>query len=299
MGRHAAFAVPGFSGAPASSRRIALLALIGAAAAGVLLLVTWVLAFHVSVFQRADVNILGGFADLDRPRVDSIASRIAHLCNPNPYVYLAGGVVFIAAARRRPGVALTIALILFGANFTTQLLKPLLAHPRPVPSGVGQISSAAWPSGHATAAMSLALCLVLAVPARLRPAVAALGAAFAVAVSFSFLTLSWHYPSDVFGGFLVATVWTLLGIAALFWLRARFPKEEPADPGRRISIGEALRPSAAAVAGALAIAGLVALARPHAVVSYAQAHTAFVVGACAIAALGLMLATGVMLALRR
>jgi membrane-associated phospholipid phosphatase len=287
------------TGSPASSERLAGLALAGAAAAVLLLVVTWFLAFHVPLVERVDVHILGGFFDLHRPRVDRVANFIADLCNPNPFVYFAGLLVLIAVARRRPGVALVIVLILLGANVTTQLLKPLLAHPRAVPAGVRSVGTDAWPSGHATAAMSLALCAVLAVPARMRPAAAALGAAFAVAVSFSFLTLAWHYPSDVFGGFLVATVWTLLGIAALSWLRARFPRERPTDVARRTSVREALRPPAATVVGALALAGLVALARPHAVVNYAQTHTAFVVGASAIAALGLSLATAVMLALRQ
>ena len=124
-------------------------------------------------------------------------------------------------------------------------------------------------------------------------------AAFAVAVSYSFLTLNWHYPSDVFGGFLVATIWTLAGIAVLFAFRARFASDTVADPVYRPSMGQALRAPAVALAGAAALAGIVALARPHAVVVYAQEHTAFVVGACAIAGLGLVLATGVMLALRR
>ena len=278
---------------------MALIACAGAALALALLFMTWFLAFHVGPFERADVRILGGFTDLHRPRIDSIASFIAGLCNPNPFVYFAGALVLLAFARKRPGVALVIAAILLGANVTTQLLKPLLAAPRPVPEGVGQIAATAWPSGHATAAMSLALCSVLAAPARLRPAVAALGAAFAVAVSYSFLTLEWHYPSDVFGGFLAATVWTLLGIAVLYALRARFAGEASGDPAYRPSIGQALRPPAVALLGAIARAGLVALARPHAVVAYTEAHRAFVVGASAIAALGLVLATGVMLALRR
>lgn len=279
---------------------MALIACAGAALALALLFVTWFLAFHVGPFERADVRILGGFTELHRPRIDSIASFIAGLCNPNPFVYFAGALVLLAFARKRPGVALVIAAILLGANVTTQLLKPLLAAPpRPVPEGVGQIAAAAWPSGHATAAMSLALCSVLAAPARLRPAVAALGAAFAVAVSYSFLTLEWHYPSDVFGGFLVATVWTLLGIAVLYALRARFAREASGDPAYRPSMGRALRPPAVALLGAIALAALVALARPHAVVAYTEDHTAFVVGASAIAALGLVLATGVMLALRR
>jgi membrane-associated phospholipid phosphatase len=282
-----------------SPQQMALIACAGAVGALGLLFVTWFLAFHIPVFERADVRILGGFIDLHHARLHSIASFIAGLCNPNPFVYFAGALVLLALARKRPGMALVIAAILLGANVTTQLLKPLLATPRAVPEGVGQIGSAAWPSGHATAAMSLALCSVLAAPARLRPAVAALGAAFAVAVSYSFLTLTWHYPSDVFGGFLVATVWTLLGIAVLYALRARFAKETPGDPAYRPSVGQALRPPAVALLGAIGLAVLVALARPHAVVAYTEGHTAFVVGACAIAALGLVLATGVMLALRR
>ena len=215
-------------------------------------------------------------------------------------MYFAGAVVLLALARKRPGVALVIATILLGANVTTQLLKPLLAAPRAVPAGVTDLHRRRGPAGTRRRRCRSRCARCWPPRARFRPAVAALGAAFAVAVSYSFLTLNWHYPSDVFGGFLVATVWTLLGIAVLFALRARFAKETPMRiRASRPSMGQALRPPAAALLGAIALAGLVALARPHAVVNYAEAHTAFVVGACAIAALGLVLATGVMLALRR
>jgi membrane-associated phospholipid phosphatase len=268
----------------------------GAAFAAVLLLVTWFLAFHVGFVRQADLKILDGFAGLHRPRVDRVASFIAHLCDPSPYVYFAAAVVLVALFRRRPGVALAIALIVFGANVTTQVLKPLLAASRPVLPGEASISAASWPSGHATAAMSLALCSLLAAPARLRPFVAALGAAFAVAVSYSFLTLGWHYPSDVFGGFLVATAWTLLGAAAVYTVRAR---RSTVTPAQAPSVRAALGPPAAALLAAILLAGVVVLTRPHEVVNYAQAHTAFVVGAAAIATMGLTLATGVMLTLRR
>jgi hypothetical protein len=68
---------------------------------------------------------------------------------------------------------------------------------------------------------------------------------------------------------------------------------------RALTPREALIPPALALAGAGALVALVALARPHEVVAYARVHSAFVVGAAAIAAFGLMLATVVMLALRR
>jgi membrane-associated phospholipid phosphatase len=279
--------------------RRASLALVGAAAAVALLILTWYLAFHVGVFHRADTRILAGFTDLHRPREDPIANFIAGLCNPEEYVFLVAGVLLLALARRRPGAALTIAIIVLGANVTTQLLKPLLAQYRSVLPGQAPIATVSWPSGHATAAMSLSLCLVLAAPARLRPVAAAVGAAFAVAVSYSFLTLGWHYPSDVFGGFLVAMTWTLLGVAALFFVRARRSGTPTVDLAERQSWRAALGVPAAAVGVALALVGLVLLVRPHEVVSYAQAHRTFLIGAAAIAAMGVGLATGLMLALRR
>jgi membrane-associated phospholipid phosphatase len=284
------------------------LAFLGAGIGVTLLIVTWYAAFHVGIVGRADQSILGGFAGLHRPRVDEVTNFVANLCDPSPYVYFAAIVVLIAILRRRRRVAATVGLIILAANVTTQLLKPLLAQPR-ADSLLGHttVSAASWPSGHATAAMSLALCCVIVAPARRRPYVAALGAAFAVAVSYSFLELEWHYPSDVFGGFLVAATWTLLGLAALFYLDGRLTQrssvaasaaDQVTEP-RRIPIRDALGPPAAVLLAAIVLAGLIVLARPHEVYAYAHAHEAFMVGAAAIAALGLALATGVMLALRR
>ncbi len=274
--------------------------LAGAGVSAGLLVLTWLAVFHIGPVQRADVSILRGFADLGQhPHVSSLAQFIAHLCNPKPWVYFAAVPVLIAVARRRLWVALAIVAILLGANVTTQLLKPLLATHRPsVIAGTGP-AGATWPSGHATAAMSLALCLVLAVPARLRAWMAALGAAFAIAVCYSFLALLWHYPSDVLGGFLVAVTWTLLGVAAVLFAQSRHAGRTPSGLEDRISVREALGPPAIAALAALVLALLVAIARPQAVAYYARLHEAFVIGAAAIAVLGLSLATAVMLTLRR
>jgi membrane-associated phospholipid phosphatase len=277
-------------------------ALIGAGASAALLILTWFLAFHVGVFASADQKILGGFTGLNSPRVATLATHIAQLCDPQPYVFLAAIPVIIALVRRRPRAAAALTTVMLGANVTTQLLKPLLAHPRTAEfiGGAPPIAAASWPSGHATAAMSLALCFVIAVPSRWRPWAAAAGAGFAVAVSFSFLTLAWHFPSDVFGGFLVATMWTMLAMAALLASDPRQPRRVSGESvTRALTAREALGPPALALAGAVALVALVALARPHEVVQYARLHSAFVVGAVAIAGFGLTLALAVMLALRR
>jgi membrane-associated phospholipid phosphatase len=278
------------------------MALRGAAAGVILLLITWYLTFHLALAGRADRAILSGFGGLHRARVDRIANFIAQLCDPKPYVYLAAIPVLAALVRRRPRVAVTVGMIMLGANLTTQLLKPLLAARRTIPVPGFDISAASWPSGHATAAMSLALCCVLVAPARRRPVVGALMAAFAVAVCYSFLELGWHYPSDVLGGFLVASIWTLLGVGALYWLEARSPVRRSladAPGGERVSLAEALAPVGILIVVALALAGVIALARPHEVLSYATAHATFILGAAAIAACGLTIATAAALALRR
>lgn len=278
------------------------IALAGAGMGVLLLMLTWVLALHVGFFERADQSVFRGFIDLHahRVRVTRLARFIATLCDPSPYVFLAAAPLLITIVRRRPRVLLAVGAILLGANVTTQLLKPLLAHSRAHwELGHAVLPPSSWPSGHATAAMSLALACVIAVPARLRPAMASLGAAFAVAVSYSFLSLGWHYPSDVFGGFLVAGTWTMLAVAGVLAADARWPRRADMGPGERVSVRDALAPQVALIGGAVLLAGLIALARPHEVMLYARAHAAFVVGAAAIGAVALLVASVITLTVRR
>ena len=109
------------------------------------------------------------------------------------------------------------------AQLTAETLKPLLAHPRVHLATTVHIGPASWPSGHSTAALALAFSAVLVAPARLRPVVAAVGAAFALAVGCALLILAWHMPSDVLGGYLVATLWAALAVAGLRAAERRWP----------------------------------------------------------------------------
>ncbi len=274
------------------------MALIGAATAVGLLALTYFVSHYVGFVKRADVSILRGFAQLSHPRLQSVTSFVAGLCDPHTYVILCAVPLLVALRRHRPRVAVMIAVIILGANETTQLLKPLLAAARD-PVYWNPISEASWPSGHATASMSLALCSVIAAPARYRPAVGAAMAAFAIAVCYSFLELGWHYPSDVLGGFLMATAWTLVGMAGLWTYEARRPAPRTPEPGaERVSIGRALMPAVVMILASGFGALLIVLARPHQVIDYARGHEAFVVGAAAIGALSVTLASGLSVMLR-
>ena len=134
--------------------------------------------------------------------------------------------IVIALLRRRPLLAVGIGVLVLGSNVTTQLLKDWLTRPDLLTPPSLQNSIQAFPSGHSTVAMSLALALVLAVPARLRLPVGLVGITYAVLVGAATLTGGWHRPSDVLGAYLVTLGWAA---AVCVWLVApRGP--QPREP---------------------------------------------------------------------
>jgi membrane-associated phospholipid phosphatase len=275
-------------------------ALIGAGICAALLALVWFCAFHVRFFEHADQSIFLQFSDLyTHNRISTVAGHLVRQFNPDRYVYLVLVPILVALFRGRPRIAFAVGAVILGANVSTELLKHLVAAPRAswlLPGGYTPIPPVSWPSGHSTAAMSLVLACVLAVPARLRPAVAALGGVLAIAVGYSLLVTAKHYPSDVLGGFLVATTWTLMTVAALRAADRR--RESVRAPAQRISLRASLGPIGGVLAAAIVLTVIVLISRGHRAVSYAHAHGAFVIGACAIAALGIALSTGVALTVR-
>jgi membrane-associated phospholipid phosphatase len=198
----------------------AALAVAGACFAALVLV--WALVNHVTAVQWKDAVALHDFTQLSRPSIDGVASFLLHLLDPTQFVLWGVALVAVAFARERPRVAVAVIVVMALAPFTSETLKPLLAHPH-IEIGHDRIGSASWPSGHSTAALALVLSAVLVAPARLRVIVALAGAAFALAVGCSLLILAWHMPSDVLGGYLVASCWAALAVAALRLAERRWP----------------------------------------------------------------------------
>lgn len=186
-------------------------------ACAVALVVLAALALGFDPVQRVDAAVLARAIAEPGSGVESLAAGVASLADPPALVLCLVLACALGLSRRRPATALAAIAVIAGANLTTQLLKAALAHPRfQAALGADQIAWNSFPSGHATAAATAAIAFALVVPARLLPAVAALGACFVAAMGCSVLVLSWHYPSDVLGGILVAAAW---GFAALAGLR--------------------------------------------------------------------------------
>jgi membrane-associated phospholipid phosphatase len=174
-----------------------------------------VLAYRASA-QALDARVLHRLSVEHGPVTGAVASFFAYLANPLPQVVLLA--VLCTGAwhwgRRREGIA-AVALVV-GANLTTQVLKAVLSQPRYQSIlGSDQIPSTAFPSGHATASMAMALATCLVVPRWLRPTAIAVGTFFVIVIGCSLVLLHWHYPSDVLGGWLVATGWGCAVLAAL------------------------------------------------------------------------------------
>src|SRR3954470_5314877 len=131
-----------------------------ACAAG--LIWTGVAAFHVHSIQVFDTRVFYEFAAVRRFRSVHLAIDIVNLGDPKPFAVLTVLLVGVAVALRRYSVAAAVAVVIVGANVTTQLLKTLTAAPRdPL-----HLSFASWPSGHTTAIAALALCAILVAPSR-------------------------------------------------------------------------------------------------------------------------------------
>lgn len=197
-----------------SPRAKATLALLAAALCALAIAGVWVLAAFVPATHWRDAVLFERFTALERPGLDNFANGLLELLSPVAYTAWALLILAVALVRRRPWTALVLAVVLPAAPLSAELLKPLLAQPHAI-VGWHWVGSASFPSGHATAVATLVLCATIAVPGRLRPAVAAVGYVLVELVVGALLVLGWHMPSDVLGGLLLAALFACLAAAAI------------------------------------------------------------------------------------
>jgi len=191
---------------PAARRRGApLLALLVAAASAV----------GVGVLHRVFVATTSGQwveyaayqgARYGQSRLWQVAERVLDVVSVGFILVVLLTAMAIAVLRRRWLLAVQVAVLMAGANLTTQLLKGYVLDRADlgVPAGYGNT----LPSGHTTAAGSVAAALLLVVPPRVRPWVAVLGAGYTAVTGVSTLVGQWHRPSDVVAAVLVVLAWT-------------------------------------------------------------------------------------------
>jgi membrane-associated phospholipid phosphatase len=239
------------------------------------LVALYLAAFVVPVTEHADQHVFDAFVSLQTYRTGELAGYVAGFFDLRPYALavLALTVAALALGERRKAVA--VVAICACANVTTQLLKIVTAAPR----SPQWLEPASWPSGHLTAATSLALCAVLVAPPLWRSWAAGAGALGVLAVAYSILVLGSHHPTDVVGGMLMASAWTSAAVAGLDAAERRWPSGRPA-PGFGASRLALWLTSGAAAVSVLALLVLGAAASQPAVYPSLLAG-AIVLAACA------------------
>jgi membrane-associated phospholipid phosphatase len=193
--------------------------LLAAAACALAIAPLAVIAYAWGPFQSVDLRILLHLRHEEGP-LHALAAAFVNLGDLAALLVLLAAVCVIGlrSGRRREMVAAIV--VVAGANLTTQLLKTTLEHARhkAFEHGIELPWPNSFPSGHTTAAASIAVALLLVVPVAHRLSAVVAGAALIAVVGFSVVILAWHYPSDVLGGLLVVGTW---GFAVLAWLRSR------------------------------------------------------------------------------
>jgi membrane-associated phospholipid phosphatase len=263
-----------------------------AAASAAAAVLVWIVAYYAHAARRADATVFAALSEAGVPQLRSQIEKIALLASPRSFVLIGLALTAVALLRRRTRLAAVVALMLVAANATTQCLQHLIPRLVERPPG-GTAAAMAWPSGHATAAMSLALCAVLVVSPRLRPAAAMLGAGYAVAVGYAQIALGAHLPSDVIGGYLIAAAFVLLAVAAM-----RMPESDRgAHTASRDRFARSLAAPAIGALGAVLAACAAVLLKDPAAAGLAQNIPALAAGS-SVALLGVTLIAGLRMSLR-
>lgn len=178
-----------------------------------------VVAYSWGLFERLDLRIMLHLQRESGP-IHALAAVLVNLGDLASLLALLAVACFVGLRFGRRREVLAAIVVVAGANLTTQLLRTALEHARhkAIEHGLELPWPNSFPSGHATAAASIAVALLLVAPAAHRRAAALAGAALVAIVGISVIVLRWHYPSDVLGALLVVGAWAF---AALAWLRAR------------------------------------------------------------------------------
>jgi membrane-associated phospholipid phosphatase len=229
-----------------------------------------------SLGQSVDTAALRG-ADVDHPRAVEIMSRALDGTTMVSLIGVCVAAAAIGILRRRIDLAVGAAVVVLGANLTARALK--LRLDRPDLDGFPAPNS--FPSGHTTAAASVAFALMLVLPAAIRGLVALIGASYVAVIAVGTVWAEWHRPSDTIAALLVVLAWGGVVSAVLRAARLR----TPVPAGHRTRFSTLVFLITAAITTVVAALGLIAVAMSERVTpDFVSGRFAFLTGAAGIVA---------------
>jgi len=173
----------------------------------------------------ADISILTFFHQHATPFLDKLALAFTIVGNTGPMIAVAALVAGGLLLRGRRAEARAFALAVGGSMLLTQVIKALVARPRPALwASLRPEHTYSFPSGHAmdTAALAVALGFLLS-RCRAPGAAQLLAPLFALGVGWARVYLGVHNPSDVLAGWSAALGW-VVGVQLLVAPAFREPR---------------------------------------------------------------------------
>lgn len=173
------------------------------------------------------------------PRWFAEAIRDVSALGSAPVVSLICGVVlgYLVMIRKR-AAALLVLVAIAGGGILNNVLKSTFERPRPdFIEPLASVSSASFPSGHATFSaityLTLAALLARTTPRlRLRLYAIAIGLLLTVLVGMTRVILGVHYPTDVLAGWCIGAAWSLLCWSVMLRLQRQGQVESANDPAQ-------------------------------------------------------------------
>ena len=169
--------------------------------------------------QQLDENLLGLIFSLREDALTEVVRAITFCGN---WQTMLGLCIFVIIMPGRMKIGLPVALMTGTGSAIQILIQGLIARPRPdISNRLVEESSYSFPSGHANASMIFWIALLVLVGRALvlrgNPLAASLLRVlffvFAVLIGLSRLYLGVHYPSDVFGGWMLAAMLLIIFFA--------------------------------------------------------------------------------------
>ena len=261
---------------PARSRRYVLAPLLVGLLAAACLLAVYLVFVRSALGQAIDTAAMRG-ADVHHPRVVAVLERTLDGTTLASLILVCVAAAAIGVVRRRVDLAIGAAAIVLGANLSAQLLKDHLDRPDldnfPAPNS--------FPSGHTTAATSVAFALVFALPHAVRGVVALAGSAYVAVIAVATVWAEWHRPSDTVAGLLLALAYGGVIAAAV---RARH-RVQRGSTGRSTRVTTVVLSIVGALGALVGIVGMAAVAANERVSpDLVSGRFAFLAGAAAIIA---------------
>jgi membrane-associated phospholipid phosphatase len=244
------------------------------AAAGVVAL--YLVFVGTALGQAVDTAAMRG-ADVHHSRIVAVLDRTLNGTTLASLILVCLAAAAIGVIRRRLDVAVGAALVVLGSNLTAQVLKDHLGRPNldhfPAPNS--------FPSGHTTAAASVAFALIIALPHAVRGMVTLIGAGYVTVIAVATVWAEWHRPSDTVAGLLLVLAWGGLAAAALR-IRRLGRAGAPSRPTRLTTV---LLVVVGGITGAVGLVGMAAVAMSERVTpDLVSGRFAFLAGAAAITA---------------